>query len=427
MNKRFFGVALLSAVVCCLASAAFADNWPRFRGPNATGASAENGVPAVWTNEDIAWQIDLPGKGHSSPVIWDDTVFVTSTNEGGTRTWLTALQASNGEQLWQQDYAMKPARMHPFNSPAASTPAVDANGVYVLWYAADRTLVSALSHGGDKRWTKEFGPVVQMHGASSSPAVYGDLLVFSLEQRENIDGRMSYWYALNPANGEIVWRLERQHGEEPASSSSPLLYQAADGTDQLVFSSKAYGIAAVDLKTGKEIWAADSALGKRAVSSPVQAGNLIVATCGRGSGPMELAAVAPPTDGSSKGRIVYSIIGGVAPYVPSPLAVNGRLFLFEDKGKVSCLDAQTGDVVWTERTRNKFFGSPVLIGDRIYCTDTRGKVVVIRAADTYELLGVNELGGPSNATPAIADSRMILRTESQLTCIVGGMSEQAAR
>ena len=159
----------------------------------------------------------------------------------------------------------------------------------------------------------------------------------------------------------------------------------------------------------------------------MQAGNLIVATCGVGTGPMELVAVAPPTDGSSKGRIAYTIIGGVAPYVPSPLAVNGRLFLFEDKGKVSWLDAKTGEVIWSERLRNKFFGSPGLIGDRIYCIDNRGKVVVIRAADEYELLGINDLGGPSHATPAIADGRMILRTESQLTCVVGGTSERASR
>lgn len=300
----------------------------------------------MWSNDDIAWQIDLPGKGHSSSVIWDDTVFVTYAVEDGRRSTLLAVHASNGERLWQQDYALNPVRLHPFNSHASSTPAVDSNGVYSLWYATDQTLVTALDHNGAELWAKEFGPTVQNHGGSASPAVYGGVLVFSLEQRENRDGRKSFWYALDLSNGEVVWRLERNHDGDPASSSTPLLYRAADGREQLIFSSNAFGITAVDLKTDKMVWAADSALAKRVVSSPVHAGELIVATCGKGTGgPRELVAVKPPTDGSPKGRVAYTFVDGVAPYVPSPLAVNGRLFLFEDKGKVSCLNAQTGDVV----------------------------------------------------------------------------------
>lgn len=427
MRKRFLSLALLGATVYFLASSAVAENWPRFRGPNAAGTAAENGVPAVWSDKDIAWQIDLPGKGHSSPVIWDDTVFVTFANEAGTNRSLRALRASDGTLVWQKDYALNPVKMHSLNSHASSTPAVDDRGVYALWFGTEQTLVTAVDHAGEELWTRKLGPTVQFHGASVSPAVYGDMLVFSLEQMENKDGRKGYWYGLNRSNGKTAWRLERNSKSISSSSSVPLLYKAEDGSESLVFSSVAHGLTAVDLKTGEIVWAMDSALPKRAVSSPVQAGNLIVATCGVGGGPMELVAVEPPTSGTPKGRVAYTLSGRAAPYVPSPLAVNGWLFLFGDGGQISCLDGQTGDVVWSERLRNKFFGSPVLIGDRIYCIDRKGKVVVVRAGDAYELLGVNDLGEASHATPAVSNGRMVLRTQSRLICIAGAGAAHGSR
>jgi outer membrane protein assembly factor BamB len=151
----------------------------------------------------------------------------------------------------------------------------------------------------------------------------------------------------------------------------------------------------------------------------VLAGDVIVGTCGRGGSGVQLAAVRPSAEGASQARVLYTLKEKFVPNVPTPVVLDKWLFLFHDGGLVTCLESKTGNVLWSEKPGGKFFGSPVLIEDRLYCINMKGQVVVLRAADKYERLAVNDLGEASQATPAIADGRMILRTISHLYCIVG--------
>jgi outer membrane protein assembly factor BamB len=188
----------------------------------------------------------------------------------------------------------------------------------------------------------------------------------------------------------------------------------------LIFTSEAHGISGVDPHTGKVIWEIDSALPARVVSSPVIAGDLIVGTCGRGGAGLQLSAVRPgSTENPEKATLAYKCTGKTAPYVPTSLAKDRLLFTFHDRGDVSCLRSETGNVLWSERPGGMFYGSPVWVNGLLYCINRKGEVLVLKAAPTYELLAVNPLSEKSQATPAVAGGKMYLRTYSHLISIGG--------
>lgn len=404
------------AVLFVIAFSSGADNWPRFRGPNGSGISQDSGIPSSWSEKDLAWKITLPGKGHSSPVIWDDTVYVTSADEK-TRTFsLLAVRASDGRIQWERTYPFVPRQIHVLNSHASNTPAVDENGVYALWFGEEQSLAIAVDHGGSELWRRDFGSVTAMHGPSQSPMVYDGKLLFSLEHELNYRLR-SFWYAIDLKNGETVWKLERETSES-ASSSVPCVYRTKSGKDWLIFASRGHGISAVDPETGRLVWEVKHAFPARVVSSPILLDDLILATCGEGSIGLRLTAVRPGSEEGAPPEVAHSITERFVPYVPTSIALDGRLFLFQDRGYVTCIGLESGKTLWSERPGGKFFGSPVLVEDRLYCINKKGQVVVLRASMEYELLGINELGEASNSTPAVAGGRMILRTESHLSCIV---------
>lgn len=409
LHLQFLAVLLTSVF---LASSAFSENWTRFRGPNGSGISEEGSFPAHWTESNVAWKVELPGSGHSSPVIWNGVVYITAANVANATRSLLAIQLSDASMLWQRDYPLEDFHHHALNSHATSTPTVDEKGIYSLWYDEDKTIVVALNHDGEELWTRELEAAVQMHGPSSSPAVYDDTIYFSLEQEPNNAGHVSYWFALDRATGETRWKLERSSTVEP-SSGTPLLYD----DKWVVFSSRDHGVSAVDVKTGEVAWEVPTAVSARVVSSPVRSGDLILTTCGKGGQGFDLTAVRPPNDASSQAEIAFTHSEDFVPYLSTPLSSKGFIFTFQDRGLVSCLDAQTGEPIWSERAGRKFYGSPVLVGDQIFCLTGKGRVVVIRAADRYELLGEYDLGESSSATPAISGGRMVLRTKTHLTCI----------
>jgi len=191
----------------------------------------------------------------------------------------------------------------------------------------------------------------------------------------------------------------------------------------LIFASWAHGISGVDPHTGKVIWELDSALPARVVSSPVIAGDLLIGTCGKGGAGIQLSTVRPGSeDNDGQPSLAYKHTGKTAPYVPTSLVKDGLLFTFHDRGDVSCLRVETGEVLWSERPGGRFYGSPVWVNGLLYCINRKGNLLVLKAAPAYELLAVNPLGEKSQATPAIAGERMYLRTYSHLISI-GGRSD----
>ena len=403
-----------------IVSPALADNWPRFRGPNGQGISEAKGIPTKWSDQDYAWKIALPGKGHSSPVIWDGKVFVTSADEGARRGVILCLDGSDGKELWRREQDLSKYPLNSLNSYASPTPAVDAEHVYLLWPGKDETILAALTHDGREAWTKTLKGVHARHGKGSSPIVYGEHVIVAHEQEQKGEGVTSQWLGIDRRTGKVVWRFE----EPPVAKSSystPCIYRSRQGRAQVVLATNAHGLVGVDPETGAVLWESDSGLPARVVSSPVIAGEVVLGTCGQGGRGMRLSAVRPVQDGASFSvSEVYGLEGKVVPYVPTSVAYQGRLFTFHDNGLISCLASDTGRTLWSEKPAGRFYSSPICVNGILYGVTIDGDVVVVRAQPSYELLAVNAVGGKSHATPAVADGRLYVRTFSHLVCIGDG-------
>jgi len=413
---------LLGSVLIALAilpsSTSQAQEWTRFRGPNGQGISGATTIPVKWTESDYNWRVELPGGGHSSPVLWGDKVFVTCGDAKTGHGILLALNVSDGAILWQREYPLKAYKMNKLNSYATATPTVDSNCIYLLWTTPEETILAALDHAGNEVWKRTFEGVQCQHGAGSSPIVCDDMVIFTHEHEDstNKDAK-SAWIAVDRRTGQTRWTLPRRTGPK-TSYSTPCVYSPAAEGPQLIFTSHSHGMTSVDPVTGKVIWAMESALPARVVSSPVIADELLIAACGDGGVGKRLVAIRPGTrDGSVQATEAYKIDNGTRPYVPTCLSKDGLLFVFYDLGNVACFRSATGEMLWQEKPAGRFFGSPVWVSGRLYCITMDGDVVVIKAADKYELLAINPLRETSHAAPAVADERMYLRTYSHLFCI----------
>jgi len=408
-----------TALVFTSSSPSQGQEWTRFRGPDGQGISDAKTIPIKWTDKDYNWKVELPGAGHSSPVIWGDKIFATCGGLDAGHGTVLAVNVSDGEILWKKEYSPETYKMNKLNSYASSTPAVDADRVYVLWPSPDETILAAIDHDGKEIWRKTFDGYHCQHGAGTSPIVVGDLVIFTQEHEKMSTDAESFWVAVDKKTGSIRWKLSRKTGPK-TSYSTPCLYSPAAGAPQLIFNSNSHGITAVDPRNGTVIWEVASALPNRIVSSPVIADGLIIGTCGDGGSGKRLIAIRPGTsDKSVPPAEAYKIEDSSATYVPTAVARDGLLFTFHDRGDVSCLRSATGERLWKERPAGKFFGSPVCVDGKLYCMTTDGDVVVIKASETYELLGINALGETTEATPAVAGGRMYLRTYSHLFSIGG--------
>jgi outer membrane protein assembly factor BamB len=406
-------------VVALLSGESDGQQWSRFRGPNGSGVHPSQAIPARWTEADYNWRAALPGVGHSSPVVWGERIFLLSADPDNATRHVLCLQIADGSRLWQKDFPSEPHHLHVRNTFASSTPAVDGERVYVAWSVPSETTFLALDHEGQIVWRRDLGPFDSQHGFGTSPVLYDDLVILCLQQKKpQEDGprtETSFIVALDRRSGRTCWQTKRM--SEVVSYSTPCLYEPAGQAAQLICCSTAHGVFSLDPKSGRENWATN-VLEMRTVSSPIVAGDLLLGTTGSGGGGNYLVAVRP----GPRPEVAYRITTQ-APYVPTPVARNGRVYLWYDKGIVSCIRAKDGRRVWQQRVGGNYSGSPVIAGDRLYCIDDDGVVIVLSASDRFELLGKNPLGEPSRSTPAVAQGRMYLRTESHLVSI--GPGEQS--
>jgi outer membrane protein assembly factor BamB len=392
-----------------LGAPAAGQEWTRFRGPNGSGVSTAT-LPARWTEQDYDWKVELPGVGHSSPVLWGERIFVTSAEETGKRL-LLCLAGGDGRRLWTRAFPGERHGKHPDNSFASATPAVDARHVYACWADAREYLVVALDHDGKEVWRRDLGPYQSGHGFGSSPIIHGDLLIVPDEQ----DGRSSL-FALDLDTGAVRWQVARR---SKASYTTPCVYQPPGRPAGLIFASYEHGVSALDPATGRTEWEADVfSRGhlETAIGSPVVAGDLVLGTCGWLGVRQEVLAVRPGPDG--RGAEVYHI-DRRAPLCTTPLVKDDLLFLWADGGVVTCADVRTGEVHWRERVGGSYYSSPVCAGPYLYNVSRDGEVVVLAAAAKLEVIARNPLGEGSHSTPAIAGGRLYLRTFGHLISVGG--------
>jgi outer membrane protein assembly factor BamB len=376
--------------------------------------SAATTLPVQWTEKDYRWRVQLPGVGHSSPVVWGSRLFVTAAKEDGTVV-VRALGTADGQSLWSHEFPAGTYHKNKLNSYASETPAVDGTRLYVTWTQPEHYWVVALDvRDGSQAWRYDLGPFVAEHGSGASPIVFGETLIVPDDQNA-----ASSIVALDRSTGALRWRTPRRGVR--AAYSTPCVFEPAHGAPQLILTSSSEGVTSLDAGTGKLNW--ELPLFKnRVVGSPIVAAGLIVTSSGSGGGGLQFFAVRPgdPEKGG-KPAVAYEIKKKALPlpYVPTSVSDGRLVFLFGDQGTVSCIRAAGGELCWRERVDAKFFGSPVLAGNRLYCVDRDGQMVVLAAAERYRLLARFALGEASSATPAIAGGAMYLRTESHVMAIGG--------
>jgi outer membrane protein assembly factor BamB len=397
-------------------------NWPRFRGPNGSGVS-EDVIPVKWTEKDFAWKTELPGEGHSSPIVWGNDVFVTAADEDEGKRYVVCLSATNGKIRWTAEDEFKTYHKHGENSFASSTPAVDAKHVYLEWTTQDTFSVVAIDRSGKQKWRKELGKYKTQHGGGGSPMVHGGLVIVNVDQ----DKPESFVAALDCETGDVRWRTPRNSTQ--FSASTPCVYRGGaggGGREQIVFATNANGIAALDPSDGRVVWELPGVFNARVVSSPFCTGDLVFGACGEGGRGRYVVAVNPPDQESEKPEVAYRL-NEETPYVPTSIVYRDRLFTWGDAGTVACYDVATGEQHWTGKIKGTgYFGSPVCAGGKLYCISKRGEMAVVDAtADEFKLLARNPLGEASDATPAIANGKMFVRTLTHLICVRGASANQA--
>jgi len=424
-----WGIAL-SALLFTLSSAAEnavtgPTEWPRLRGEACAGAGGSQRFPHQWTDRDWAWTVALPGQGHASPVVWRQRIYTASADEAAAKRFVSCHATADGRLLWQREIPGPIEPHHVQNSSASGSVTVDEEGLYWLWATKEQVRVEAFSHDGESLWHVDLGPYPSEHGFGASATVWRDRLIIPVQP----DGASAI-VALDTKTGRELWRLPRETAK--ATYSTPLVIEPAGPepsvSPSVVLASMAHGLTGIDPSTGRVLWER-KCFPKRTVSSPMIAGANVVCTCGEGGGDNTLVAVKLPAravddrvDGGaerplSEPEIAYQLDRSVAPYVPTPVCSGERLYLWGDRGVVTCVQAADGAVLWRGRVGGVFSASPIVVGGTVINVSAEGEVVVIADGNAFEVLGRTPLGEPCRATPAVAGSRMFFRSVGRLLAL----------
>jgi hypothetical protein len=391
-----------------LALALLAADWPRFRGPNGDGVANDPGVPVTWTaTENVLWKVPVPGVGHSSPVVSNGRVFLTSFLPESNERVLLCFDRTGGKKVWQKTVVTAPAeKMHKNNTPASSTPVADGSRVWSAFLDGDAVAVACHDFAGEQQWRKLFPGFVSHHGFCGTPVLFENLLIVNGDS----DGD-AFVAALDGRTGETVWKTPRPN--RTRSFSVPIFIEVNGRAQMVLAGSKS--VAGFDPHTGKQLWVADSPTDKF-VASAAFADGLVFAT---GTSPNNsLAAIDPSGTGNVTKTHVKWFDAKVASYVPSPLAFGDRLFVLTDGGIATLFEAKTGKKVWSERLGARLVhASPLLVNGLIYCLADDGTTFVLKAADEFEVVAKNPLGEECHATPAVSGGQLFVRSAGHLWCV----------
>jgi len=426
-----------------LATAAWGENWPQWRGPAGTGVSTEKGLPKEWSpTQNIAWRASLAGLGVSSPIVWGDRVFVTyqvgsgvlragrhptfvqednpadagETPLGGTRPAapdekigfaVAAFRTNDGRQLWEHrmDVVGKMPEVHEKRNLATSSPVTDGERVYA-WFSNGQLAV--LDMNGKPVWTRHLGQEYSTFdldwGHASSPALAGDRLILLCYQ-----GSAAFLVALDKRTGKEMWKVERPR--DTKSYSTPLVI-ATEPLEVVVNSSES--IEGFDPATGKPLWKFVEPT-RFAVPMPVFHEGMLYVSRGYRSGPY-WAVKAGVRGDVSKEKLAWHVETG-APYTSSMVYDGGLLYMATEMGIVTCVDAKTGERVWRERLGGIYSASPVAADGMIYLVGETGETLVLRSGKKPDVVARNKLGMRVIASPAISGSRIFVRGDRQLVAI----------
>jgi outer membrane protein assembly factor BamB len=431
------------AAILIVASIALPANWPSFRGPAASGVSDSQELPASWnvnTGDAILWKTPIPGLAHSSPIVWQDRIFLTTAisslgdasfkrglyGEGTASTDLSphefkllSLDRKSGKILWERTAFQGPPRekRHIKSTYANATPAT--NGQVVVAFFGSQGIY-AYDFAGKQLWKRDLGrldagaydaPDYEW-GTASSPILYGNLVIVQCDQQKG-----SFLIALDHKSGNVVWKTER---DELPSWGTPAIYPGKTRTELVTNGSNF--IRGYDPKTGKELWRLGGS-SKITAPTPVYSGDLIFVASGRRpEAPIFAIRAGASGDitlpkGQSESQWIAWSKQQRGSYMPTPLIYGEYFYVLANQGIFDCYEMRTGRDVYRQRIPHSgsgFSASPVASGGRIYLPGEDGEVFVVKAGAAFEMLGKNEMGESIMATPAIAKDMLIVRTDRHL-------------
>jgi len=407
-----FAVGMLTLFLC--AATVQAEDWPSWRGPRLDGISTEKNLPLRWSDKDnVAWKTEIPGIGHSSPIIFGDRVFVTSCIENEQKRMLYCLDRTSGKILWEREVVTsKLEHKHGLNSFASSTPTTDGKYLWVSFLEYPKMVVVCFDYEGKEVWRKSPGALLSTHGFCSSPVLHKDLVILNGDQ-----DAQAYIVALDKKTGEEKWRADRPN--KTRSYCTPILIESKGkpGVTQLVLSGSKC-VTSYNADTGKLIWIINGPT-EQYVASLVFTDEMLFLTTGFPE--YHLMGIRPDGEGDvTKSQVAWhhaKLPAKEASYVPSPIAYDAHFFVVSDLGYLTCLEAATGKKLWMEKMGKHHSASPVLADGHFYFTDDDGVTWVLKAGDKFDVVAKNELGEPVRASPAISRGQIFLRGSNHLFCI----------
>lgn len=421
-----------SAFIAVAASTAHADageaaqaGWPEFRGPRgdglATTPGTSAGLPLQWSEaENVRWKTAIPFQGWSTPVVLDGAIWLTAATPEGHDFYALCVDAETGEIRFNEAlfHSDNPEPLgNNVNSYASPSPVIEPGRVYVHFGSYGTACLDTAT--GKALWKREDLPCRHYRGPGSSPILFENLLILSFD---GVD--VQYVTALDKHTGQTVWKTDRstewkdldeqgnpkREGDFRKAFSTPLIIEAGGRTQLITLGSSA--AFSYDPLTGQEIWKTHNDAYTPA-ARPVFGNGLVYITTGRGGA--ELWAMRPDGQGDvTDTHVAWKIAGREVPEEPSPLLVDGLLYLVSNDGVVTCFEAPTGAPVWNERIGGNYCASPLYADDRIYCFSVQGKVTVLRAGRAYEVLATNALDEGFLASPAVVGKTLFLRTKTHL-------------
>lgn len=423
---RRLGRFARSAGLCLLAATGVAGAgaetlWGEFRGPTGQGHSTARGVPLEWgPGRSIRWRTEIPGRAWSSPIVAGGRIYLTDARSldpqepaSGVSLRLLSLNATTGRVLWDTEIFrhadVQSLRKHDKNSHASPTPVYEPGRIYAHF---GHLGTACLDERGRVLWKTTEHAYQPVHGNGGSPVLVGDLLIF------NADGAQDpSVIALEKQTGRLRWRSRRPESAAPNKFSfcTPLVIQVAGRT--LLITPGSGLVQALDPSDGSEVWRVRYGQGYSVVPRPVFAHGLVFVTSGYNQA--SLYAIRPDGRGDVTDTHVAWSSNRRVPKNPSLLVVGDELYMLDDAGMLSCMDAKTGALHYQERALGASSASLLYADGRVYGVDETGKAIVVRPGKTFQLLATNDLQERTLASMAVCDSNLLLRTETALYRIGG--------
>jgi outer membrane protein assembly factor BamB len=386
-------------IVCVCTLPAFGSDWSQFRGPNGTGVSSDNNLPTKWSKtEGFKFKVEIPARGISCPVIVGDRVYLTA-NSGKENRILHTLcyHAETGELLWHRTLrATGLTDCHPKTNMAAPTPVATADAVYALFATAD---LAAYDKDGNLLWYRslvgDYPTVSNQVGMASSPILWKDVLVVPMDNSGE-----SFLAGIDIHYGKNIWKTER-----PRETNWVTPTLRTEGDQAEVIFQDSTGVTAYQAATGKKAWTYAGEAGT--IASPIVSGKDILVPV-RGLDKISL-------DGNKPKATWKSI--KIRASSATPLVYKDWIFAISSPTTLLGADLKTGDVKFQERLKGQYWASPIAGDDKVYVFSDTGVTTVVKIAETPEVLASNDIGEEILGTPAIANSRIYIRTDKHLYCI----------